>query len=519
MQPHAELPDTIEAIDPATRASLGHVTATPAAALAARIAGARAAQRAWQELAAAQRAQSLSVLRDLVRQRALAIGQTIGRGMGRPLIEALSLEVAVVLAALDRAITLAAAGLAEPVAPETAGHAQAERIRAAPRGVAAVIAPASAPFALAMVPAVAALAAGNAVIVKPSSVAPLVGTLIESLFEAAFAALPGLAQVVHGNGALGARLAVENGIDFIVFSGTAATGRTLQAALAPLHRPAILALGRSDALIVCEDASLERAANAAVFGRFCNCGQGQDTIARVYVHAAVADAFIDKLVRKVRSLKNGPWNDPFCAVGPLASGRHLQHLRALMQDAIDRGASLVSGAFPRHVMGRDGGERHGAQSEGWYWRPSVLARVTQSMRVMREEIHGPIMAVQVINDDAEAITRANDTPLRMNACVFSRDPAHARKVATQLHAGTVAINDVLAGRAEVGEIDRADASVAVGPTLIETSEAEADSDPGWFPYTATRLAAVEKTMGIHSPASLGDPPDPAGRLPILGGPG
>jgi succinate-semialdehyde dehydrogenase/glutarate-semialdehyde dehydrogenase len=309
----------------------------------------------------------------------------------------------------------------------------------------------------------------------------LVGVLIERLLDEALTEFPGLAQVLTGGPELGVRVATAEGIDFVVFTGSAPAGRALQAALEPLRRPALLQLGGANALLVCDDANLERAANATVFGRFSNNGQGCASITRVYVLRSVADAYIHKVVRKVRALKSGPYTNAYCEVGPLAHGRGLENLRAVLQDALDKRAQAATGGFPDHVTGRNYGERRGAERQGWYWPPVVLTEVDPTMRVLREPIFGPILPIRVVEDDSAAIALANSTGYGFDACVFSRDAEHARQIATQLRAGSVVVNDVLIKAEPVASTDSA-------------QQARGDSEPHWFPYSAAKLQALERVL-------------------------
>jgi acyl-CoA reductase-like NAD-dependent aldehyde dehydrogenase len=479
-------PEVLCAVNPATREVIAHVLVTAPDRLPALVARARDAARAWGGLPLRIRAAALARLRSVIWQHAHEIAETIARGMGKPLIEALSFEVACVLRTLDACIV----GLAdESVATPVTLPPPLERYRAlqaqSPRAVMCVVAPISAPFELAMTPALFALAAGNAVIVKVSSSAPLVGVLLERLFDEAFAAFPGLAQVVHGAAALGAQVAKAEGVDAVVFTGSSASGQPLQAELALLGRPAHFQFGSADPLIVCDDANLERAANATVFGRFSNNGQDCAGVKRVYVQRTVADAFIHKVMHKVRALKSGPYTNPFCELGPLANGRDLEHLRAVLQEALDQRAELVAGGFPAHVTGPRYGERRGAERQGWYWPPTVVRTVDQSMRIMKEPLFGPILPIQVFEDDGEAITLANDTPCGFDASIFSADDARAQRIAAKLRAGCVAVNDVFVHGA-----------VPIAQGGGTRSDGDSDREPYWFPYSAAKLRAIELAVGV-----------------------
>jgi succinate-semialdehyde dehydrogenase/glutarate-semialdehyde dehydrogenase len=291
--------------------------------------------------------------------------------------------------------------------------------------------------------------------------------------------------VVQGAGALGSLVARSEGVDAVVFTGSTRVGRELQAELAALQRPAHFQLGGADPVIVCDDANLERAANATVFGRFSNNGQSCAAVKRVYVQRTVADAFVHKVMHKVRALKSGPYTNPFCELGPLANGRNLQHLRAVLQDALDRRAELVAGGFPAHVTGPRNGERRGAERQGWYWPPTVIRTVDHSMRVMKEPLCGPILPIQVFEDDGEAILLANDTAFGFDASIFSADPARAQKIAGRLQAGRVVVNDLFVHGA-----------VPVAHAGAARNDGGNEREPHWFPYSAAKLHAIEQAMGV-----------------------
>jgi succinate-semialdehyde dehydrogenase/glutarate-semialdehyde dehydrogenase len=487
---------TMEAFNPATREGIGHIFATSPHDIPAFVTRAREAARHWGDLAHAQRARVLARLRALVAQRADEIAATIARGMGKPLIEALSFEVTIVLQTLDDCI---ASRRVEPEdEPDRAPrdkdlHAPSEA-QCAPRAVVCVLAPVSSPFERAMTPAVLALAQGCAVLIKPSASAPLVGVLIADLFQEALREFPSVAQVVHGDAEVGTCLATAQGIDVVVFSGARAAARTLQAALKPLSRPTRFTVRSAVVLIVCDDANLERVANATVFGRFSNNGQGSATVGWVYVQRSLADAFVHKVVHKVRALKSGPYTDPHCELGPLANGRGLEHLRALLQDALDQRATLVTGGFPPHVTGLDHGERRSAQQQGFFWPPTVVTEAGRSTRLMREEVFGPILPICVVEDDREAILFTNEAPAGSAACVFSSDIARAQRIAAELKVDQVAINALIPKNPLPGPL------VADKRVLIDDGRSDRDAD--WFPYSAAKLKALARDPARqHAPAS------------------
>jgi succinate-semialdehyde dehydrogenase/glutarate-semialdehyde dehydrogenase len=284
-------------------------------------------------------------------------------------------------------------------------------------------------------------------------------------------------------------------VDFVVFTGSSAVGRNLQSDLAPLLRPALLELGGCDPMIVCEDANLERAANAAVFGRFCNNGQVCAAVKRVYVHEAVAKPFINRVVEATRNLTMGPGNDPASDLGPLANDRAIGMLRSLLHDAMDKGARLETGGFP-------------AIQAGFYWPPTVLSGMDHSMRIMKEEAFGPILPIQTVMDDQEAVELANDSDYGLDAYVFSSDLMRASRIADQLQAGSVDINEVIVnytirdlpfGGVKQSGINRCHGPVGLRQFTEYRSMVIDDglepTEPHWFPYGEAKLVAAVDRFG------------------------
>jgi len=474
----------MDAIDPAARESIASVFVTPALEIPALIARARKAGRAWDGLSAAQRAQALTPLRQLIAQQTSAIAETISRSTGKPLLEALAFDVAPVLQTLNECIE------------------RSMPLARTPPPVVCVIAPIGLPFERALSPAILALAAGSAVVVKPASSASLVGALIAQLFHHAFAEFPGLAQVVQGGAQIGSLLATAEDVDCVFFSGSRASAHKLQAALNALRRPAWFEALAVVPLIVCDDANLERAANAAVFGRFCNNGQGGGSVNPVYVQHSVAAEFVHKVVHKVRALKSGPYTDPHCELGPLASGRGLRHLRAVMQDALDHRATVLTGGTPSHVTGSMSAKWRGAHGQGFYWPPTVFTDVARSTRLIREETFGPILGVTAVHDEREAILLANETSNGFGTCVFSGDRLRARRIATQLRVRLVAVNDVLLkagarGGYWPGARDESGGQPAAAQQVL-VGDGDADREPTWFPYSPAKLRGVEAAVAANA---------------------
>jgi acyl-CoA reductase-like NAD-dependent aldehyde dehydrogenase len=295
-----------------------------------------------------------------------------------------------------------------------------------PYGVIGAITPWNYPFILAMDCVSPALAAGNAVVIKPSELTPYSTLLIPEL--CAEAGIPeGLVRVVTGDGSTGAAL-VGAGVDRIVFTGSTATGRKIMAASAETLTPVTLELGGKDPALVLEDADLERTARGIVFGAFFNAGQTCISVERVYVVSGVYDAFLERVSELARTLRVGA--GPDADVGPMVSPTQRDIVEEHVREARSRGARLLAGGEP-------------APDDARVYPPTVLANVTDDMKVAREESFGPLLPVIRVADEADAIRRANATPYGLFASVWTRDRARGLRVARQLRAGGVSINEVL----------------------------------------------------------------------------
>ncbi len=487
----------LTAVDPATGATIATVPVMAEARVPEIVARARTAQQVWGALPFAERAEALTLLRNVVVQRAPAIAETVSRGMGKPLVDALVGDVGLVLDEFDEYIQHGAAFLAdEPVdVPAKFGTGKRALIRYVPRGVVCVISPWNFPFGIAMGPLIAALAAGNAAILKPTSAVPMVGVLLKELFREAFRDHPDLVQVVNAPGALGSVIATAPGVDFVSFTGSTKVGRQLEAALAPLLRPALLELGGSDPAIVTDDANLERAANGIVWGRFMNNGQVCAAVKRVYVQRSVAAPFIEKVVEKVRALRVGPYTDHTSDVGPLANARGVDILTAQLQDAIDHGAKVETGGFMPNA------------AVGLFWPPTVLTNVDASMRVMNEEVFGPILPIQVVENDEEAIAEANRSEEGLDAYVFCGNPERAERIANRLQAGTVDINEAVVnyviaalpfGGIKQSGINRYHGKIGLqlfsNMKSMVIGDGKQDSEAYWFPYSEATLHGVQASL-------------------------
>ncbi|MEV6364808.1 aldehyde dehydrogenase family protein [Nocardia asteroides] len=296
-----------------------------------------------------------------------------------------------------------------------------------PYPVVGVITPWNFPLAMPAIDVFPALAAGAAVILKPSEVTPL--SAVELARGWAEIGAPPVFKVVTGAGATGAAV-VENA-DYVQFTGSTATGRKIAAACAERMVPYSLELGGKDPAIVLADADIDRAAHGIAFGGMFNAGQVCISVERVYVEAPVYDEFVEKLTAAVAALRQGAdGRESKHDVGALANENQVRIVQRHVDEAIAAGARATTG-----------GKRTGV---GTFFEPTVLVDVDHSMSCVAEETFGPTLPVMKVADEAEAIRMANDSIYGLSASVWTGDKSRGERVARQLNAGAVNINDVFA---------------------------------------------------------------------------
>ncbi|MDQ4149135.1 MAG: aldehyde dehydrogenase family protein [Actinomycetota bacterium] len=298
------------------------------------------------------------------------------------------------------------------------------------RGVAALCLPWNDPVAIACAQIAANLVVGNTVICKPSEKTPLstahvIGLLQEDLPE-------GVLQLGVGDGKLGAALASHEDVDVVVHVGSIATGRSVASACAARGAKAVLELGGKDPMIVDEGVDPRWAAEQAAVGCFANAGQICTSVERVYVHRAVADAFIDELVGLAKSKRVGPGTDPSTEMGPMIDAGQREIVDRHVREAVEAGAELKCGGAP-------------LEGPGTFYPPTVLTNVAPGMAVVEEETFGPVAAIQVVDSFDDAISLANGTPYGLAAVVLTPKMSHAQRATRELEVGTVKINAAFGG--------------------------------------------------------------------------
>lgn len=388
------------------------------------MARAREAQRGWAALGVSRRCAVLGRLRYEIATQCESIAESIARETIKPLLDALAGDVLVTLETMRYYEARAAKILRPRQVGKPAFFFRGARFEThfEPHGVALIFGPSNYPFQLSMIPMITALAAGNAVVLKCSERTPRTAALIARLCEQA-ALAPYLVQVLHSSPDESAAL-IDAQPDIIFFTGSSRHGRMVAERAAKHLIPAIFELGGKDASLVFADCHLERAVEAITYGAFSNGGRVCVGVKRAYVEASIYDEFVARLTQRIANLHIGLDTD--ADLCPLF-GDTVPVLRAQVEDALARGAMLHC-PQDRNAIGCE---------------PMLLTGVPAQARILTEECFGPVLCAAPFTDEAQALTLANQSAFALSSSVWTRDRARARRIATQLSAGSCAVNDVI----------------------------------------------------------------------------
>lgn len=484
---------TVRSYAPATGELLGEVPSMSPDEVRAVVARAKRAQEAWGALPVEERCERLLRFRDAIVDRADEIVDLLSRECGKPRHEALLHEVMVVADLITHFAKVAPRALAPR---ELSLHLMKHRrswVHYMPRGVVGVISPWNFPFQLPLRDVILAVIAGNAAVVKPSEVTPLIALKAKEVWDSA--GLPeDVFQVVTGYGPTGAAL-IDAGIAFCVFTGGVSTGKRVAAACGERLIPCVMELGGKAPLIACADADVERAAQAAVYGGFSNSGQICIAVERVYAHREVHDRILERAVEITQALRQGDPGKEFVDVGAIIFPHQIEVAERHIKDALEKGATL-----------RTGGKRR--PGPGQFFEPTILSGCNHSMTVMTQEIFGPIVPFMEVSSEEEAIRLANESHLGLNAYVFTSDRDHGRRIAERVEAGSVLVNDVLSNggcpEAPFGGIKQSGFGRVMGEDslreMCDMRHISADrirmpgKDPLWFPYTEASYGWFKKGL-------------------------
>lgn len=489
---------------PATGEKIGSVPVTEIPSIPGMLNRTRVAQRRWGDRSLEERLRLLPRLRRVLMAQREEIARLVSWETGKPYAESLAVEL---IPGLDmiRFLQKAAGRIWKPERLGLGWFVHKRSIlEHIPLGVVGIISPWNYPFGIPFTQVVAALIAGNAVLLKSSELTPLSGVRLVEVFRQA-GLDPELLQLISGDGSRGAAL-VSAGPDKLVFTGSVATGKRVMSSAAEGLLPLTLELGGKDPMLVLRDANLERAANGAVWGAFTNAGQVCASVERCYVERPVAEEFIAKVLAKTRQLRQGsplgklPDGEVVVNpvdLGPMITETQRQKVQAQVDDALRRGGSALCGGRPRTDL------------PGYFYPPTVLIDVPPAADVWQEETFGPLLPIAVVDSAEEGIALANQSRYALSASVWSQSRTQARAAAARLEAGTVWINDVIytyglaatpwGGFKESG-LGRTHSAIGLQDFTQIRHRNEGyyplSTELQWYPYTEKKLIWLERLLKL-----------------------
>lgn len=466
----------LQAINPATEEIIGEFEACDKKAVSLAVKKAGKAFSEWSQTDISEREAIIKKFSAVLKNNKSEVAELISREMGKPLIEA---EGEVDGSFGDIAWLLSAARNAlrdEELKLDTA--TSTARIRFEPAGVVGLITPWNFPFGTPLWKIIPALLAGNTVVFKPSELSTLCGLKIGELLKEA--GVPeGVFNVITGDGTTGKQL-VKSKVNMISFTGSTKAGKDILSKAGKSLKKTVMELGGSDPFIVFEDALLEQAVNAAIFGRFLNCGQVCTAAKRIFVQERIYDSFLESFVDKVKKLRVGNPFDRSTEIGPMVSKKQLIALEAQVKDAVSKGAKLLCG-----------GKR--IEGKGYFFEPTVLTNIKNNMLVLNEEVFGPAASIIGFKSAKEAIRLANNTKYGLGASVWTQNKQTAEEMIKSIESGMIWVNDFgtpypqcpQGGIKESGigrEMSRYGILEFCNMKTVVVSEDKTIKKPWWFPY-------------------------------------
>jgi|TARA_B110000483_G_scaffold242017_1_gene326533 acyl-CoA reductase-like NAD-dependent aldehyde dehydrogenase len=389
---------------------------------------AKIAQAKWKKTSLKERVELMHRVADVVIQQQDRIMDVVMRETGKPIQEAMAMEV---FSSVDSLVFYAKRAEKWLSDKKIKMHGPMRFLKKTiitykPRGVVAVITPWNGPFILSINPVIQSILCGNSVIVKPSEVTPMSGAMVQEIFALADAPMH-LVQTLIGDGETGAEL-INQGPDKVSFTGSVATGKKIASKCGEMLIPFSLELGGKDAMIVCSDADVKDAASGAVVGSLMNAGQYCCGTERIYVMSDIYDEFVQEVVAITNSLVQS--NDCKGDVGPTFWDKQIEIIEDHVNDAIAKGATVLAG-----------GKRNPA-FEGLYFEPTVLTEVTHEMKIMKDETFGPVICIMKVKSEDEALSLANQSHFGLNGNVWTKDLVKGQRIASSIETGACSVNDM-----------------------------------------------------------------------------
>lgn len=492
-------------INPATLEEIGRLPLTTAEGFTEVFAQANQAQKQWAQLSYKERAVYILKMADYIRDNADELADIVSRDNGKLKIDALNTEILPSIMSCTWYAQNAPKVLKDKLLPPSSllfFNKWSKRIHQ-PIGTLGIISPWNYPFSIPFGEIVMALMAGNAVVLKVAAQTPLVGEAIEKVIKSS--GLPdGLFSHVVGSGSKVLASMLENGADKIFFTGSTYAGKQVMKSCAEYLVPCSLELGGNDAMVVLEDAPIERAVNGGMWAAYQNAGQSCGGVKRVYVHEKVYDEFVELAIKKTQALRHGD-NGFDADLGSVTTEKQFQTLEKELQLALDNGATI---AAQSQAVG---------EQKGYFFPATLLTDVTADMEFIQEEIFGPLMPIVKVSSEEEAIKLANDSQYGLTASVWTKNHARGMKVSKLLDAGAVTINDHLYTHGLANTEWGGPKESGIGRThgalgLQEVSESKiinwdilggvAKKSAWWFPFAKSDYDVMLKLTSYPKPKSM-----------------
>jgi len=419
--------EVIEVVNPATEEVVDTVAAGTAEDARRAIEAANEAFLSWRSVPGVEKAELLHEVASRLRTRAEDVATTLTLEGGKPLIENRD-EMSWSAACFDYYAEIGRNSRGR-VLPSIEAS-QLSLVLKEPYGVVACIVPWNYPILLMAWKVAPALAAGNTVVIKPSSVTPLSTLMFSEVFNAL---PPGVVNIIAGAGSVvGDELVTSPRTHVVAFTGSTSVGQRIAALAAPLAKKVHLELGGKDPFVVCEDANLDVAVPGVAWAALLNAGQVCTSTERVYVQQSILDAFTARITEHVQSLRVGPGMDPRTDIGPMARAPYRAKVEHQVEEAVSRGARVLTG-----------GRRPPELPRGFFYEPTVLVDVEPDMEIMREETFGPVIPIAAYGTFDEAIELANRTAYGLGANLYTHQAGYIKRFYEEVKAGTIWINDPL----------------------------------------------------------------------------